>query len=470
MGKPTGFMEFERAKPMRRPVEDRLRDFREFDLTWPDPLLTEQGARCMDCGVPTCHGDSGCPLGNLIPDWNDLIFRGEWDRAIEELHRTNNFPDVTGRVCPAPCEVSCILGINEDPVTIKAIEKSIIDRAFSEGWVRPQVPRQQTWKRVAVVGSGPAGLAGAQQLARMGHQLTVFEKSDRLGGLLTYGIPDFKLEPEIVDRRIVQMKEEGVDFHTETCVGLDIPTEELQASFDAVLLAGGAESARELPEDMEGRDLKGIHLAMEFLTQQNRRGMGDIILPNEAILATDKQVVILGGGDTGADCLGTSHRQGPAGVHQYEILPKPPVMRTGTSHEEGGERRWSVLTKGFRGEYGQVRELHGVEVEWIPAETTQGNGGRPTMREIPGTEFTQPVELVLLAMGFLGPMRSGLLEQLGVAINERGAVRRDENFMTSVPGVFVAGDMTRGASLVVWAIAEGREAADGIHRYLMRDA
>ena len=328
----------------------------------------------------------------------------------------------------------------------------------------------QPGRRGAGIGSGPGGLAGAKHLARMGHQVSVFEKSDRLGGLLTYGIPDFKLEPEIVDRRVVQMKEEGVDFYTDTCVGLDISTEELQASFDAVLLAGGAEFARELPEDIEGRELKGIHMAMEFLTQQNRRGLGDIILPNEAILATDKQVVILGGGDTGADCLGTSHRQGPAGVHQYEILPKPRVLRSGSSHEEGGERRWSVLTKGFRGENGKVRELHGVEVEWIPPESSQGNGGRPTMREIPGTEFTQPVELVLLAMGFLGPTRSGLLAQLGVALNERGAVGRDENFMTSVPGVFVAGDMTRGASLVVWAIAEGREAADGIHRYLMRDA
>ena len=317
-------MEFERAKPIRRPVADRLGDFREFDLTWPDSLLAEQGARCMDCGVPTCHGDSGCPLGNLIPDWNDLIFRGEWERAIEELHRTNNFPDVTGRVCPAPCEVSCVLAINEDPVTIKAIEKSIIDRAFSEGWVRPQVARQQTWKRVAVVGSGPAGLAGAQQLARMGHQVSVFEKSDRLGGLLTYGIPHFKLEPEIMDRRIGQMKEEGVDFYTDTCVGLDLPSEELRASFDAVLLAGGAEFARELPEDIEGRELKGIHLAMEFLTQQNRRGLGDIILPNEAILATGKQVVILGGGDTGADCLGTSHRQGPAGCINMRFSPSLP--------------------------------------------------------------------------------------------------------------------------------------------------
>ena len=465
MGKPTGFLEFDRANPLRRPVEERLRDFREFDHTWPDPVLMEQGARCMDCGVPTCHGENGCPLGNLIPDWNDLVFRGDWERASAELHRTNNFPDVTGRVCPAPCEEVCILGINEAPVTIKVIEKSIIDRAFREHWVRPHPSRHQSWKRVAVVGSGPAGLAGAQQLARMGHQVTVFEKNDRLGGLLTYGIPDFKLEPEIVQARVDQMREEGVDFYPDTCVGVALSTSELRTSFDAILLAGGAEQARALPENVEGRELEGIHLAMDFLTQQNRRNLGDIILPAEAILATDRQVVILGGGDTGADCLGTSHRQNAAGVHQFEILPQPPKVKTGTSHEEGGERRWSVLTKGFRGEDGRVRELYGVEVEWLSPEA---NGAPPTMREIPGTEFTQPAELVLLAMGFLGPVRGGLLEQLGVALNERGAVQRDDTFMTSVPGIFVAGDITRGASLVVWAIAEGRQAAEAIQAYLMR--
>ena len=467
MGNPTGFMEFARSQPLRKPVEERVKDFREFDLPWQEGLLAEQGARCMDCGVPTCHGDGGCPLGNLIPDWNDLVMRGDWERAIEELHRTNNFPEVTGRVCPAPCEDACILAINDDPVNIKAIEKSIIDRAFMEGWVRPQPPKQQTWKRVAVVGSGPAGLAGAQQLARWGHQVCVFEKNDRLGGLLTYGIPDFKMEPYIVERRIEQMREEGVDFYTRTHVGEDLATRELLSSFDAILLAGGSEHARPLPDGMPGGDLKGIHFAMEFLIQQDRRNYGDVIPAEQAILATGKRVVILGGGDTGADCLGTSHRQRPASVHQFEILPKPKKVKTGTSHEEGGVRRWSVLTQGFRGEDGQVRELHGVEVEWLPP---QGNGGGPVMREIPGTEFSQPVDLVLLAMGFLGPLREGLLTELGVAMNERNAIARDENYMTSLPGVFVAGDATRGASLVVWAIWEGREAARSIHRYLMGGA
>jgi glutamate synthase (NADPH) small chain len=467
MGKVTGFMEFTRSKPLRRPVQERVKDFREFDLPWPEALLGEQGARCMDCGVPTCHGEGGCPLGNLIPDWNDLVFRGDWERAIEELHRTNNFPDVTGRVCPAPCEDACILGINDDPVNIKAIEKAIIDRAFKEKWVRAQPSRRQTWKRVAVVGSGPAGLAAAQQLARLGHQVALFEKSDRFGGLLTYGIPDFKLEPDVVERRVQQMREEGVTFYPSTEVGKDLSTQELRASFDAVVLAGGAEHARPLGDEIEGRGLKGIHFAMEFLTQQNRRGLGDAIPSEQSILATDKRVVILGGGDTGADCLGTSHRQRPFSVHQFEILPRPPKVKTGTSHEEGGERRWSVLTKRFSGENGRVSALHGVELEWLPPRQ---NGGRPEMRELPGTEFTLPVDLVLLAMGFLGPVRPGLLADLGVEINERGAVRRDEHYMTSVPGVFVAGDMTRGASLVVWAIWEGREAARHAHAYLMQGA
>ncbi|HUJ73457.1 MAG TPA: glutamate synthase subunit beta, partial [bacterium] len=326
MGKITGFLEFGRSKPLRRPVEERLKDYKEFDLPWPEPLLTEQGARCMDCGVPTCH--SGCPLGNLIPDWNDLVYRGDWERAIEELHRTNNFPDVTGRVCPAPCEDACVLGINDDPVTIKTIEKSIIDRAFREGWVRPRPPKGQTWKRVAVVGSGPAGLAGAQQLARLGHQVTVFEKSDRPGGLLTYGIPDFKMERYILQRRIEQMRAEGVVFVTGTEVGKDLAAQELRESFDAILLACGAQQARALEASVEGRDLEGIHYAMEFLTQQNRRNFGDAVPQQGAVLATERRVVILGGGDTGADCLGTSHRQRAAQVHQFEILPKPAKLKS----------------------------------------------------------------------------------------------------------------------------------------------
>lgn len=378
MGKPTGFMEFGRAKAFKRTVKERVQDFREFDLPWPDPLLGEQGARCMDCGVPTCHGEGGCPLGNLIPDWNDLVMAGEWERAIQELHRTNNFPDVTGRVCPAPCEDACVLGINDDPVSIKAIEKSIIDHAFAQGWVTPQPAKQQSWKRVAVVGSGPAGLAAAQQLVRMGHQVTVFEKSDRLGGLLTYGIPDFKMEAVIVDRRIAQMRDEGVDFRPSTHVGVDFSTQELRTSFDAVLLATGAEHARPLADALPGSGLDGIHFAMEFLTQQNRRNFGDIIPAEQAVLATDKRVVILGGGDTGADCLGTTHRHRAFAVSQFEILPKPEQPRVGSSHEEGGTQRYGVLTKEFIGDNGRLAALRGVEVEWLPA---QSNGGRPEMRE-----------------------------------------------------------------------------------------
>lgn len=459
MGKITGFLEYERALPPKRPVAERIKDYRELELPWEDIRLQEQGARCMDCGVPTCQ--QGCPLGNLIPDWNDLVYRGDWRTAIQELHRTNNFPDVTGRVCPAPCEGVCILGINEPPVSIKALEKSIIDLAWEEGWVRPELPARQTWKRIAVVGSGPAGLAGAQQLARKGHQVTLFEKADRIGGLLCYGIPDFKMERHIVDRRVAQMMEEGVVFHTNTEVGRDLPADELRSHFDAVLLAGGAEEARPIAPDVEGRDLAGIHFAMEFLTQQNRRVRGDTVADDIAVLATDKRVVILGGGDTGSDCLGTSHRQGAKEIHQFEILPKPDPLKSSSSHDEGGHRRWNVLTKAFRGDNGRVKALDGCEIEWVP-----GGNGRPAMKEVPGTEFTLPVDLVLLAMGFLGPVKTGLLEQLGVEFNERGAVKRDAHHMTSVPGVFAAGDIARGASLVVWAIAEGREAAAHIDLYL----
>jgi glutamate synthase (NADPH/NADH) small chain len=356
-----------------------------------------------------------------------------------------------------------VLGINEPPVAIKMIEKAIIDVGWSEGWVHPQAPTRQTWKRVAVVGSGPAGLAGAQQLARAGHQVTVFEKSDRLGGLLCYGIPDFKMERHIIDRRVQQMMEEGVVFRTSTEAGKDIPARELLSHFDAVLLAGGAQQARLLPQDVAGRDLRGIHLAMDFLPQQNRRNQGDILPPDEDILATGKTVVVLGGGDTGSDCIGTSHRQGAREVLNFELLGKPPKVKTSTSHEEGGQRRWGVLTKGFEGKDGRVTALRAVEVEWV---MPGNNGGPPQMREIPGSEFVQPADLVLLAMGFTGPVWNGLLTDLGVAATERGAVQRDRNYMTSQRGIFVAGDMTRGASLVVWAIAEGREAATAIDRYL----
>ncbi|MDH5752191.1 MAG: glutamate synthase subunit beta [Deltaproteobacteria bacterium] len=466
MGKHTGFLEYSRTPSLRKPVEERIRDFKEFELIWPDSVLTEQSARCMDCGVPGCHGNNGCPLGNLIPDWNDLVMKGEWFRAKKELHRTNNFPDITGRVCPAPCETNCTLGISDDPVTIKAIERSIIDRAFAENRVIPRPSRNHTWKRVAVVGSGPAGLATAQELVRLGHQVTVFEKNNRLGGLLTYGIPDFKLDPVIVERRVKQLSEEGVEFRSNVNVGHDLKVSQLFSMFDAVVLAGGAEQPRNLPADMPGRDLEGIHLAMDFLTQQNRRNLGEAVSPEQTILATGKRVVILGGGDTGADCLGTAHRQKAREVYQYEILAQPASVKKGSSHEEGGVRRWGVLTKGFSGEKGRLTQLHGVEVEW---KASGNNGNRPEMKEIPGTEFTQPVDLVLLAMGFLGPVREGLLSDLGVEFNERGAVKRDVNFMTSVPGVFVAGDMTRGASLVVWAIREGRDAARGVHQYLMQE-
>ncbi|MBI4082817.1 MAG: glutamate synthase subunit beta [Candidatus Lambdaproteobacteria bacterium] len=465
MGKPTGFLEFKRALPAYRPVEERLKDYGEFELKWPNELLAQQGARCMDCAVPTCHAyGHGCPLGNLIPDWNDLVFRGDWEGAIRELHRTNNFPEVTGRVCPAPCEAACILGINSDPVTIKKIEKSIVDRAFQEGWVVAAPAPRRTGKRVAVVGSGPAGLAAAQQLGRQGHDVVVFEQADRFGGLLTYGIPNFKMEKHIVERRVEQMRGEGVQFKANTCVGRDITAAELLAGYDAIVLAGGAMQARALEANVEGRQLEGIHYAMDFLPQQNRRNFGETVPPQQAILATGKRVVILGGGDTGSDCLGTSHRQRAREVLQYEILPRPDPLKSSSSHEEGGLRRWNVLTKGFRGSNGHVEELYGCEVEWLPPEQP---GGRPLMREVPGTAFSERVELVLLAMGFLGPVREGLLQELGVKLDERSNVDRDAQYRTSIPKVFVAGDMGRGASLVVWAIWEGREAARCVGQYLM---
>ena len=462
MGKTTGFLEHTREAPTRRPVIERVNDWFEVYQEFPEEKVRTQGARCMDCGVPFCH--TGCPLNNVIPDWNDLVYRDRWREAVRVLHATNNFPEFTGRICPAPCEAACVLGINEPPVTIKVIEKTIIEHAFREGWIRPEPPLVRSGKRVAVVGSGPAGLAAAQQLNRAGHSVTVFEKADRIGGLLRYGIPDFKMEKWLLDRRIKQMTAEGVEFRTNVHVGHAIPGEELREDFNAILLAGGAEQPRDLP--VPGRKLKGIHFAMEFLPQQNRRGAGDQVA--NQILATGKHVVIIGGGDTGADCLGTSHRQKAASVHQFEIMPMPPEhraaetpwplwplqLRVESSHEEGGIRDWAIATTSFSGD-GHVSKLHAVRV-----------GPAPKFDPIPGSEFSLDADLVLLAMGFTGPVKNGLIEQLGVNLDARGNVSTDANYMSSAPGVFAAGDLRRGQSLVVWAIAEGRKAAEGIDSYL----
>jgi glutamate synthase (NADPH/NADH) small chain len=458
-------MEHSREVPARRPVEERVHDFREVYQEFPEQKLRTQAARCMDCGVPFCH--TGCPLNNIIPDWNDLVYRGRWREAIRTLHTTNNFPELTGRVCPAPCEPACVLGINEPPVTIKNIEKTIIERAFREGWIRPEPPSRRTGKRVAIVGSGPSGLAAAQQLNRTGHAVMVFEKADRVGGLLRYGIPDFKLEKQVLDRRLDQMTQEGVVFRTGAHVGKNVPAEDLRREFDAILLTAGAESPRDLP--VPGRELRGIHFAMEYLPQQNRRIAGDVV--DGQILATDKRVVIIGGGDTGADCLGTAHRQKAASIHQFEIMPQPPAerspstpwplwplqLRTESAHEEGGIRDWAVATVRFTGdEGGRMKQLHAVRV-----------GPPPKFEPVSGTEFTLDADLVLLAMGFLGPVRNGMIETLGVKLDARGNVETDANYMTSVPGIFAGGDMRRGQSLVVWAITEGRQAARGIDKFLM---
>jgi len=472
MGKITGFLEFKRELPARRPVGERLRDWRELEGKLAADKLQVQAARCMDCGVPFCH--KGCPLGNIIPDWNDLVYRGRWQEAIDRLHSTNNFPDFTGRVCPAPCEEACVLTINEDPVAIKQIEKQIIDHAYWAGWVQPQIPPQRTGKRVAVVGSGPAGLACAQQLARAGHAVTVFERADRIGGLLRYGIPDFKLEKLHVERRMDQMAAEGVTFKPGTNVGVDYPADRLRTEFDVVVLAGGATQARDLP--VPGRELKGIHFAMDFLSQQNKRVAGDTV-PNQ-ISAGGKRVIILGGGDTGSDCLGTSNRHGARTVHQFELLPQPPetrteevapwpywpmTLRTSSSHEEGVIRDWSINTKRFSGNAeGKVKKLHAVRLEWTTAAD-----GRPVMREVPGSEFEMNVDLVLLALGFTGPEKGPLLTDLGVQLTDRGNVGVDRNWMTNVTGVFSCGDMRRGQSLVVWAIWEGRECARAVDQFLM---
>jgi glutamate synthase (NADPH/NADH) small chain len=471
MGKITGFIEFHRAKQLYRPVAERVRDWKQVMRPFPEDELKKQGARCMDCGIPFCH--QGCPLGNIIPDWNDLVYRGQWQEAIDRLHATNNFPDFTGTLCPAPCEGACVLGINDDPVTIKAIELAIIDRAFQQGWVKPEPPTVLTGKKVAIVGSGPAGLAGAQQLRRAGHEVTVFERDDRIGGLLRYGIPEFKMEKKVLDRRLEQMRAEGVVFKANAHVGVNLPVEELRKNFDAILLSGGACASRDLK--VPGRDSKGVHFAMEYLTQSNRRCEGDTVPADREITAQGKHVVIIGGGDTGADCLGTTNRQGAKSVHQLEIMPRPPehraadnpwpqypyVYRVASAHEEGVERVYSVSTKRFIGDdHGRLKALELVKVELVR------EGGRVSFKEVTGSEFTLPCELALLAMGFTGPEKPGMLESLGVKLTERGNVWRDDNWMTSVPGVFTAGDMQRGQSLIVWAIAEARSAARGIDKYL----
>ena len=469
MGKITGFLEFEREKVHKEAVPSRLKHWREFEERTPDDVLKRQGARCMDCGIPFCH--KGCPLGNIIPDWNDLVYRGRWREAIERLHSTNNFPEFTGRICPAPCEEACVLNINNDPVTIKNIEKNIIDHAFEAGWVAPQPAPRRTGKKVAVVGSGPAGMAAAQQLARAGHDVTLFERDDRVGGLLRYGIPDFKMEKWIIDRRMEQMAAEGVTFRTGVRVGIDVKGEELRKQFDAVVLSCGATKPRDLP--VPGRDLQGIHFAMQFLPQQNKVNAGDTV--QGQIMATGKRVVILGGGDTGSDCLGTSNRQGAVSVHQFELLPEPPkdrpplvwpnwpmILRTSSSHEEGVTRDFSINTKGFVGDAeGRVRALRGVRLDWAQ------DNGRPVMKEIPGSEFEIPCELVLLALGFLGPETDTVVSQLGCELTERGNVKAGADYQTTVPGVFACGDARRGQSLVVWAIWEGREAARGVDAFLM---
>jgi glutamate synthase (NADPH/NADH) small chain len=472
VGKVTGFLEVRRGKHPARPVELRVRDWKEVYLPEAEAEMREQGARCMDCGIPFCH--QGCPLGNLIPDWNDLVYKNRWQPAIDRLHATNNFPEFTGRLCPAPCEGSCVLGINDDPVTIKSIELSIVERAFNEGWIVAAPPAVRTGKRVAVVGSGPAGLAAADQLNHAGHLVTVFERADRIGGLLRYGIPEFKMEKHFLDRRLGLMEQEGVVFRAGVNIGVDMPVASLRKEFDAIVLCGGATAPRDLP--IPGRDAAGVHFAVDYLTQQNRRCEGETIDPAELISAEGRRVVIIGGGDTGADCLGTAHRQGARSVAQFELLPRPPetraadnpwpqwptIFRSSAAHEEGGERIYSVSTERFLTDAdGRVSGISAVKGEM------RADGGRLRFVPAPETAFDIETDLVLLAMGFTGPERGGLLTELGVRLTDRGNVWRDEHWMTSEEAVFTAGDMQRGQSLIVWAIADGRAAARGVDTYLM---
>ena len=475
MAKPTGFLEFTRETAPKRDAKERIKDYQEIEKTVNQDHTQKQAARCMDCGVPFCH--NGCPLGNNIPEFNDAVYQGNWKLAYEILISTNNFPEFTGRICPAPCEASCVLGINKPAVAIEFIEKSIIEKAFEEGYVKPHIPASRSGKKVAVIGSGPAGLAAAAQLNSAGHLVTVFERSDEVGGLLRYGIPDFKLEKNVLQRRVKVMESEGITFVTNANVGVTIPVQQLREEFDAIVLSGGSTIPRDLP--IPGRNLKGVHFAMDFLTQQNRR-VSDKKVEVEDIFATKKHVVVIGGGDTGSDCVGTSNRHEAASVTQIEILSKPPkdrnesmpwpswpmILRTSTSHEEGCERQWSIVTKEFVGDKnGNVTGLKLAEIEWKKAEP----GKAPSFTEIPGTERTIPCDLALLALGFLHPQRQGLLDQLGVEIDERGNVKCNR-YQTSVEGVFAAGDMRRGQSLVVWAISEGREAARAVDQYLIGES
>ncbi len=471
MGKETGFLELDREDRGYEDPKERIRNYREFAIPLSEEKLRNQASRCMNCGIPYCH--NGCPVNNIIPDWNHLVYEGDWKNALEVLHSTNNFPEFTGRVCPAPCEASCTLNIIDQPVTIKSIECAIVDRGWKEGWIQPQVPARRTGRTVAVVGSGPAGLACAQQLARAGHSVTVFEKADRPGGLLRYGIPDFKMEKHLINRRLVQMEAEGVTFRTGTEVGVDVSVKSLRENFDAIVLAGGAEDAR--PLQIPGAEMSGVRLAMEFLTQQNKRVAGDDeqrAAPRGTLTATGKDVIVIGGGDTGSDCVGTSNRQGAKSVTQIEIMPRPPEkedkaltwpdwpmkLRTSSSHEEGVERDWAVLTKEVVGENGRVTGLKCTRVEW--------QGGK--MREVEGSEFVLPADLILLAMGFVGSKQGGMLDQAGVAMTERGNVVADtQDYRTSEDMIFACGDMRRGQSLVVWAIREGRQAARAVDEALM---